>query len=86
MILARFGYDKPLWNGRRDHLLQFPDHKATEKENSGKTSEKQKKKKGPKIRLSQRSSTYIKMAKKNGSRLLPGRSILSIANSIPSVF
>ena len=32
-----------------------------------------------------RSSAYIKIAKKNGSRLLPGRSILSIANSIPSI-
>ena len=33
-----------------------------------------------------RNSTYIKIAKNNRSRLLPGRSILSIANSIPSVF
>ena len=43
-----FGKDKPLWKQRRGHLLQFPDHKATEKENSGKTWEKQKKKKGTK--------------------------------------
>ena len=27
-----FGNDKPLWKQRRGHLLQFPDHKATEKE------------------------------------------------------
>ena len=33
-----------------------------------------------------RSNAYIKIAEKNGSRLLPGRSILSIANSIPSIF
>ena len=26
-----FGYDKPLWKQRRVHLLQFPDHIATEK-------------------------------------------------------
>ena len=32
----RFGNDKPLWKQRRGHLLQFPDHKATEKENSSK--------------------------------------------------
>ena len=31
-----FGNDKPLWKQRRGHLLRFPDHKATEKENSGK--------------------------------------------------
>ena len=28
--------DKPLWKERRGHLLQFPDHIATEKENSSK--------------------------------------------------
>ena len=33
-----------------------------------------------------RSRAYIKIAEKNRSRLLPGRSILSIANSIPSIF
>ena len=49
-----FGNDKPLWKQRRGHLLQFPDHKATEKEKTqAKTSEKQKKKKRAKIRLSQ---------------------------------
>ena len=32
------------------------------------------------------SSAYIKIAEKNGSRLLPGRSILSTANFIPSIF
>ena len=32
----RFGDDKPLWIQISGHLLQFPDHKATEKENSGK--------------------------------------------------
>ena len=32
----RFEVDKPLWKQRRGHLLQFPDHKATEKENSSK--------------------------------------------------
>ena len=31
-----FGYDKPLWKQRRVLLLQFPDHIATEKENSSK--------------------------------------------------
>ena len=31
-----FGYDKPLWKQRRGHLLQFLDHKATEKENLSK--------------------------------------------------
>ena len=40
-----FGYDKSLWKQRRVHLLHFPDHKATEKENSrknlGKTKEKE---------------------------------------------
>ena len=44
----RFGDDKPLWKQRRGHLLQFPDHKATEEENSGKNLRKQKKKNGPK--------------------------------------
>ena len=39
-----FGYEKPLWKQRRGHLLQFPDHKATEKENSGKKLEKTKEK------------------------------------------
>ena len=33
-----------------------------------------------------RSDAYIKIEKKNGSRLLPSGSILSIANSIPSIF
>ena len=37
----RFGNDKPLWKQRRGHLLQFPYHKATEKENSSKTKEKE---------------------------------------------
>ena len=40
-----FGNDKPFWKQRRGHLLQFPDHKAMEKENSrknlGKTKEKE---------------------------------------------
>ena len=40
----RFGNDKPLWKQRRGHLLQFPDHKAIEKENSGKNLGKQKEK------------------------------------------
>ena len=31
-----FEVDKPLWKQRRGHLLPFPDHKATEKENSSK--------------------------------------------------
>ena len=39
-----FGNDKPLWKQRRGHLLQFPDHKATEKENSGKNLGKTKEK------------------------------------------
>ena len=39
-----FGYTKPLWKQRRGHLLQFPDHKATEKENSGKNLGKTKEK------------------------------------------
>ena len=39
-----FVYDKPLWKQRRVHLLQFPDHKATEKENSRKTLRKSKEK------------------------------------------
>ena len=46
-----FGYEKPLSKQRRVHLLQFPDHKATEKENSSKNLRKQMKKRGPKIRL-----------------------------------
>ena len=40
----RFGNDKPLWQQRRGHLLQFPDQKATEKENSGKNLGKTKEK------------------------------------------
>ena len=40
----RFGNEKPLWKQRRGHLLQFPDHKATEKENSGKNLRKSKEK------------------------------------------
>ena len=39
-----FGYDKPLWKQRRGHLLRFPDHKATKKNNSGKNLEKTKEK------------------------------------------
>ena len=39
-----FGYDKTLWKQRRVHLLQFPDHKATEKENSSKNLRKTKEK------------------------------------------
>ena len=39
-----FGNDKPFWKQRRGHLLQFPDHKATEKENSGKNLRKTKEK------------------------------------------
>ena len=39
-----FGNDKPLWKQRRGHLLQFPDHKATEKENSSKNLRKTKEK------------------------------------------
>ena len=48
-----FGNDKPLWKQRRGHLLQFPDHKATEKENLGKSLGKTKEKERPKIRLLQ---------------------------------
>ena len=39
-----FGNDKPLWKQRRGHLLQFPVHKATEKENSSKNLRKTKEK------------------------------------------
>ena len=39
-----FGNDKALWKQRRGHLLQFPDHQATEKENSGKNLGKTKEK------------------------------------------
>ena len=39
-----FGNDKPVWKQRRGYLLQFPDHKATEKENSGKNLGKTKEK------------------------------------------
>ena len=39
-----FEVDKPLWKQRRGHLLQFPDHKATEKENSSKNLRKSKEK------------------------------------------
>ena len=39
-----FEVDKPLWKQRRGHLLQFPDHKAAEKENSGKNLRKSKEK------------------------------------------
>ena len=39
-----FGNDKPLWKQRRGHLLQFPDHKDTEKENSSKNLRKTKEK------------------------------------------
>ena len=48
MEIARFWEgcedDKPLWKERRGHLLQFPDHKATEKENSSKNLRKTKEK------------------------------------------
>ena len=40
----RFGNDKPLWKQRRGHLRQFPDHKATKKENSSKNLRKTKEK------------------------------------------
>ena len=46
-----FGYDKPLWKQTRGHLLQFPDHKATEKENSSKNLRKTKEKERANIRL-----------------------------------
>ena len=39
-----FEVDKPLWKQRRGHLLQVPDHKATEKENSSKNLKKSKEK------------------------------------------
>ena len=39
-----FEADKPLWKQRRGHLLPFPDHKATEKENSSKNLRKTKEK------------------------------------------
>ena len=39
-----FEDDKPLWKQRRGHLLQFLDHKATKKKNSGKNLEKTKEK------------------------------------------
>ena len=39
-----FGNDKPLWKQRRGHLPQFPNHKATEKENSSKNLRKTKEK------------------------------------------
>ena len=39
-----FKDDKPLWKERRGHLLQFPDHKAMEKENSSKNLRKTKEK------------------------------------------
>ena len=39
-----FGYDKTLWKERRSHLLQFPDHKAMEKEISSKNLWKSKEK------------------------------------------
>ena len=39
-----FGYDKSLWKQRRVHLLQFPDHIATEKEISRKNLRKSKEK------------------------------------------
>mgnify|MGYP003362895232 CR=1 FL=1 len=40
----RYEDDKPLWKERRGHLLQFPDHIATEKENSSKNLRKSKEK------------------------------------------
>ena len=39
-----FGYDKPLWKQRMGHLLQFLDHKATEKENLRQKPQKNKRK------------------------------------------
>ena len=36
--------EKPCWKERRGPLLQFPDHKATEKENSSKNLRKTKEK------------------------------------------
>ena len=39
-----FGNDKSFWKQRRGHLLQFADHKATEKENSSKNLRKTKEK------------------------------------------
>ena len=46
MKWSREGFedDKPLWKQRRGHLFQFPDHKATEKENSSKNLRKTKEK------------------------------------------
>ena len=40
----RYGNDKPLWKQRRGHLLQFQNHKATKKKNSGKNLGKTKEK------------------------------------------
>ena len=55
MKLARswegFEDDEPLCKEIRGHLLYFPDHIATEKENSSKILRKSQEKKGPKIRL-----------------------------------
>ena len=45
----RFGNNKPLWKQRRVYLLQFPDHKATEKENLGKNLGETKEKERAKI-------------------------------------
>ena len=44
-----FEGEKPLWKERRGHLLQFPDHIATERENSSKKSQKTKEKERPEI-------------------------------------
>ena len=51
MERSREGFEvyKPLWKQRRGHLLPFPYHKATEKENSSKNLRKRKEKERAKI-------------------------------------
>ena len=48
----RFESDKPLGRGIRDDPLRFQDHRATEKKFQIKFKEIQRKKKGPKTRVS----------------------------------
>ena len=64
-----FGYDKPLWKQRRGHLLQFPDHKAMEKENSSKNLRKTKEKE----RAKNQAVTNLTPLKKSSPRDLVAR-------------
>ena len=71
---------KPLWKERRGHLLQFPDHIATEKENSSKNLKKIKRK-----RKGQKSGcdTCLHRSRQISRRWLMSR-VLSCQLSLPT--